>query len=226
MDDPRLKWPFTMIVAGPSGCGKTTLVAELLANVSRVMDRTPTKVIVAFSQMQPLYGTFTEIAPCPVQLLEGLPPDLRPQPGTLLILDDLQGHDTKKVIRDWFTVRSHHYDTSVIYLVQNVFDKNAEHRTVSLNAHYMAIFKNPRDASQVTHLAKQMFPHNVKLIAEAYKAATEQPHSYLFLDLKQTTQDIARLRDGILPPSDVCKGYIFVDPDGLESETVSIQCYV
>ena len=53
-----------------------------------------------------------------------------------------------------FTKGSHHSNLSVLHLVQNVFDKNKHTRTISLNAHYLVIFKNPRDASQVTHSAR------------------------------------------------------------------------
>ena len=36
----------------------------------------------------------------------------------------------------------------MLYLVQNLFPKNKESRTISLNSQYMVVFKNPRDASQ------------------------------------------------------------------------------
>ena len=74
--------------------------------------------------------------------------------------------------------------------------------------HYIVIFKNLRDGTQITHLAKQMFPLNTRLMTHAYKQATKEPHSYLFMDLKQTTPDIPRLHTGILPDSDLCKTYI------------------
>ena len=205
IEDWRLKWPFTMIVAGPSGCGKSTFVGDVLRDVENAVVRTPAKIIVAYSQMQPLYAAFIANAPCPVQLVDGLTADLETEPGTLLVLDDLQGGDQKKIIRDWFTIHSHHYDTSVVFLVQNVFEKTAEHRTISLNAHYMVIFKNPRDGSQITHLARQMFPQNAKRMIDAYKEATSRPHSHLVVDLTQETPDLFRLRDALLPHSDLCK---------------------
>jgi len=46
-----------------------------------------------------------------------------------------------------FTKISHHRNVSVVYLTQNVFDKNKYARTISLNAHYLVLIKNPRDAS-------------------------------------------------------------------------------
>ena len=43
LEDWRLKWPFTMIVAGPSGCGKSTFVGDVLRDVENAVVRTPAK---------------------------------------------------------------------------------------------------------------------------------------------------------------------------------------
>ena len=97
-------------------------------------------------------------------------------------------------VTDLFTKKSHHSNTSVIYLVQNLFSRNKESRTISLNTQYMVVFKNPRDASQITNLAKQMYPGRVKFIQEAFADATSTPYGYLLVDLKQDTPEDLRLR--------------------------------
>ena len=104
-----------------------------------------------------------------------------------------------KSITSLFTKGSHHRNISVIYIVQNLFDSNKNHRTISLNAHYLIIFKNPRDASQIVHLAKQMYPGQSKYVQEAFTLATNNPHGYLLVDLKQTTPDSLRMRSHIFP---------------------------
>ena len=86
-----------------------------------------------------------------------------------------------------------------MYIVQNLFGKNKEQRTISLNSHYLVVFKNPRDASQVTHLAKQMYPGKTKYLQEAFKKATSIPHGYLLIDLRQETPDHLRLRTRVFP---------------------------
>ena len=45
-------------------------------------------------------------------------------------------------------------------------------RTISLNSQYIVVFKNPRDVSQMTTLAKQMYPGRVKFVQEAFADAT------------------------------------------------------
>ena len=200
--DPRLATPFTMLVSGNSGCGKSTLVAKIVESSREVFDEVPEKIVICYTQMQDLYDSIQRKAPCPVDMIEGLPEDLVTSPRTLLIIDDLQGQQTKTVA-DWFTKKSHHMNTSVIYLVQNIFAKTPEHRTISLNAHYLVIFKNPRDASQIMFLSKQVFPSKHQLMVSAYRQATEAPHTYLFVDFKQNTPDIYRLRSSIFLPCSV-----------------------
>ena len=83
--------------------------------------------------------------------------------------------------------------------MQNLFDQQKEHRTISLNSHYLVIFKNPRDGSQIVHLAKQMYPGKTHYLHQAFAVATRQPHGYLLIDLKQATPEGMRLRSHIFP---------------------------
>jgi hypothetical protein len=47
-----------------------------------------------------------------------------------------------------------------------------------------------RDASQIIHLAKQLYPSNTKFFQQAYELATKDPYSYLFVDLTPTCPDV------------------------------------
>ena len=70
---------------------------------------------------------------------------------------------------------------------------------MTLNAHYLILFKNPRDMSQLTFLARQMFPKKPKYMVDAFADATAKPFTYLVVDLKAETEDKHRLRSGIFP---------------------------
>ena len=50
-----------------------------------------------------------------------------------------------KRIADLFTKGSHHRNLSVIYIVQNIFYQRRETRNISLNAHYIVLFKSSRE---------------------------------------------------------------------------------
>ena len=84
-------------------------------------------------------------------------------------------------------------------MTQNLFYKNKQTRTLSLNSHYIVLFKNSRDATQVENLARQMYPGKSAFMIEEFKNATSTPYRHLFIDLKQETDDKLRLRTGIFP---------------------------
>jgi hypothetical protein len=86
----------------------------------------------------------------------------------------------------------------VIFLSQNLFLQGRQTRTISLNSHYMAIFKNPRDRAQFSFLSRQMFPGDTKFLNECFTDATSEPHGYLYLDFKQNTPENLRVRTKIL----------------------------
>ena len=69
---------------------------------------------------------------------------------------DQSGGD--KRIANLFTKGSHRRNLSVIHIVQNIFDKSKETRNISLNTHYIVLFKSPRDKQQVLILARKVNP--------------------------------------------------------------------
>ena len=76
-----------------------------------------------------------------LHLQEGLPTSFDAGKRNVVVLDDLMA-ETDGRVTDLFTKKSHHSNTSVIYLVQNLFSRNKESRTLSLNTQYMVVFKN------------------------------------------------------------------------------------
>ena len=72
----------------------------------------------------------------------------------------------------------------------------------------MVIFRNPRDKSQINHLAKQMYPGNIKYMQQSYNDATSEPYGYLLIDLKPETSDEIRLRTKIFPDETTTSVYI------------------
>ena len=51
------------------------------------------------------------------------------------------------VIARLFRKKTHHCNLGVIYVVRNLFHQSKDHRTISLNASYLVLTKNVRDAS-------------------------------------------------------------------------------
>ena len=70
---------------------------------------------------------------------------------------------------------------------------------MSLNSHYIVLFKIARDTTQVDNLVRQMYPGKSAFMIEAFKIATSAPYGYLLIYLKQEIDDKLRLRTGIFP---------------------------
>ena len=186
------------MIAGPSSCGKSFLLEQIISRWQEVLDHKPTKIYICHAHDQPIYERIKQVAPCPVELIQSLPSDLKTEPGSLLIIDDLVA-ECPKQIKDWFVRLSHHSLVDTCLLSQNLFERNKEYRTTSLNSHYIILFKNPRDSSQISHFAKQFSPTNIHFVINCFQDSTKIPHSYILFDLKQSTLNLFRIRSSIFP---------------------------
>jgi hypothetical protein len=188
--------PFTYIIGGPTKAGKTCFVKKLIQNRDTLLNPTPTKIWWCFTEEQPGYD---DLKDC-VTFCKGTPDinlirQYEPKPQ-LLILDDLmQELENDSLLVQLFTRGCHHWNVSVIHIVQNIFFKGL--RTSRINAQYLTLFKNPSDQLQVRTLGRQLFPSHYKYFLEAYADATSVPHGYLLIDLTQYTDDNLRLRTDI-----------------------------
>jgi len=168
-----------------------------------MVDPPPRRVVYCYGEYQQLFSQYPRVT-----FHQGLPnlDDFDGREPTLLVIDDLM-NETDGSVANLFTKGSHHRNISVVFLVQNLFHRNKHIRTISLNAHYMVLFKNPRDASQFASLARQMYPNKSAFAVEAYKDATREPYSYLFVDLRPEQDEDLRLRTNVFPDE---TGYVYV----------------
>ena len=201
----QFEHPFTCMVAGMTGSGKTVWVQSLLTQAYRMINLPPEKIVWCYSQWQPAYMEMLVTIPN-IEFVKGIPTALEQDAyfsvnkRNLIVFDDQMidaGKDQRIV--NLFTRGSHHRNLSVIYIVQNVFHQGKGSRSISLNSHYLVLFKNPRDKLQVLTLAKQMYPGRTDFFLKQYEEAVRRPYGYLLIDLKTTTQDDCRLRTNVLP---------------------------
>lgn len=187
--DIRLRHPFTCIVAGPTKAGKTSFVRQLIKNAKNHINPEPKFIWWFFAEEQAFYNELKN----DVIFVKGVPDfnivkenSKEPQ---LVVIDDLMLESNNEVL---FTRGCHHWNISVVSIVQNIFHKGL--RTCRINAEYLILMKNPSDRLQVQTLARQLFPHRPKYFLEAYADATSSPYEYLLVDLTQSTPDNLRLR--------------------------------
>ena len=192
--------PFSCIVAGPSKAGKTVFVSKFLKHVDYICSTSPAEIIWAFAEYQPHYR---ELACNPrVRLCHGIPAMTQLKQNVhipkLLVFDDLMNEFKRdETLVELFTKGVHHWNISCIHVVQNIFFGGL--RTARINAHYLVLFKNPSDKSQVSALARQIYPGKSRQFIEAYQSSTAQPFTYLLIDMSQNCPEELRLRTNIFP---------------------------
>ena len=197
----KLHHPFTAICAGPTGSGKTVFISKLIDNLHQMINPVPERVIYCYSIWQDTFMQILKSNP-QVEFVQNLIPtdEIDGKKRNLIILDDLMDESKDDVnVSNLFTKGSHHKNISVFFMSQNLFVQGKHTRTISLNSHYLVVFKNPRDRAQFSNLARQMYPNNSKYLEECYNDATKKTHGYLFIDLKQKTPDAIRIRTNIFP---------------------------
>ena len=138
---------------------------RLLSYANVLIDPSPENIVYFYAEYQDAFGEIQNLVPG-IKFIQGLPDNImdsiNPETRNLFIIDDMMG-EKDGVISKLFTKKSYHGNLSVIYIGQNLFHQSKEHRTISLNASYLCLTKNVRDASQITHLAKQLYPTSLSI---------------------------------------------------------------
>ncbi len=205
--DIRFKTPFNCIVAGMSYSGKTTWVKNLLTLRDKIFTEQPTRIFLFYKVMQDIYVemeadglvhelvTVNEEMPS-LETIISMVEKYKNQGGSMLIFDDTMS-DLNNDFEQLFCNVSHHYNSSIIFLTQNLFYQKTTFRTMSLNSHYLVLMKNVRDTQQISILAKQFSPYNNSFLVQSYAEATKNPFSYLLLDFRPDSPQELRLRSNL-----------------------------
>jgi len=193
------KHPTTVVLAGPTQCGKTHFLIRAIRQ--QCFKPEPQRIVWVYGEMQPAYVDLARDIPS-IEFVQGFSNELYEsfdaRVRNLLILDDqMENRAAHKRgdndVTKFFTQGSHHRNLTVVYIVQNLFNQDRSMRTISLNTHYMVLFKNPRDATQIRTLSLQMYPDNPRMLVNAYRDATSQPYGYLLLNLRPDACDALRI---------------------------------
>ena len=149
-----------MLVAGPRGAGKSEFVKQLLSLKRYIMTNPPERIVWFYGRHQPdLFRSLAQEIPC-IEFYEGLSTNIEVMldrsKRNICIIDDLiQSASGNQLVESLFT-NERHLNLSVVFVSQNLFYTGEKCRTISLNSTYIVVFKlgqNPRDQSQIRHLA-------------------------------------------------------------------------
>ena len=199
----------SICISGATGCGKTHWVYKLLKNAKGMFTQEPPeKILYCYGAWQELFEDMEENVPN-LEFHDGLPDksllnDIAANgKHNLIIIDDLAHQLVKSSEMEvLFTQGCHHQKYSVIYIMQNAYQKGNNSRTIALNTWYNVLFRNLRDASQINSMGRQMFPGKPAILQEAYDDATGRPYGYLVIDNSPHSNAKYRLRTQIFPNED------------------------
>jgi hypothetical protein len=204
-----LESPTTISISGTTGSGKTTWLKKLLEQHDILFPYSSThKILYCYGVFQDLFYEM-EKSIANIVFHEGLPSaetieDItKNKKHNIIILDDLMMEVVKNSDMELlFSRGSHHKNLTVIYVNQNMFCQGKNARTITLNCHYIILFQNLRDCSQIQRLGQQIFPGHGNFLVESYKDALQKPYGYLVVDLSPRAEEGFRLRTNIFPGED------------------------
>ena len=150
----EISTPTTVTVVGPTRCGKTEVGFKMLLSDS-VFLPAPTRIRYHYGAWQNKLAD-VEASDPRFEFMDGLPvyDDLLCVGShSVMVIDDLMEEVSKsKTAMDIFTKHGHHRNMTVLFLVQKLYSQTHNTRVIS---------QNPRDASSVHTLGRQMYPATI-----------------------------------------------------------------
>ena len=196
--------PCTVIVSGGTGSGKSTLIRNILRNVNEMFTQEVSRIFYVYNEPLSFFPEFEGEVEF-INNIDNLDVDdlNHDKKHKLLVLDDQLEHFTKNKtgseISRLFTVKSHHTNTSVMFLSQTLFFNSQHFRLMNKNAQYVILLSNIRDRSQVKVLAQQIFADNAStFMKNVYDVELREQFSYLVLNLHPSSKEVS-VHTGILP---------------------------
>lgn len=200
--DARLKANFGLLVSGPPYAGKTLWTASLIRNAERLIDKRLDYIFWFYGEPNETVRQLEHDMNGKLNAVHGLPDNLEdyiiPGQRGLHVYDDLFLALTESnKISELCAYKTQHSNLSWIILMQNLFHNGKSRQTIYRCAHYLCIFNNALDRSQIYTLAYKLMPGQQKLFLKIFEKAAVRPFGYILIDGHQTTPQEARFRTDI-----------------------------
>ena len=157
-----------ILVIGASGSGKTHSVLKIVKQ--KLIEPMPKKIFYLYGAHQQFMDDWKTPE---ITFVKGLNLEVVDQYSgpKLLIIDDLI-LELNRDLAQHFIAGSHHKQTTTIFISHSLYLNNELYRLISNNSQYILLFKNKRNFSQVSRLARQILGSDYQRLVEAYKYIT------------------------------------------------------
>ena len=176
------------IISGPTGSGKTQFVLDVIRQ--KLIHPFPKNIYYMYKVKQGFMQSWNEMEETKINFIKNLNfKKVDMTEPSLLIIDDLMLSKDKETV-EMFILGSHHRQVSLFFITQGLFHNCDQFRLMSNNAHYYVIFNNKRNASQINHLARQVFiGKEQQRIINAYKRAGSKEYGFIVLSFAPEIPD-------------------------------------
>ena len=208
-----------LTICGPTQCGKTALIKDIIRSIDRVIIPTPDKLVYLYTADQTNYDDIKQIIRTNatksklktfefIDCNQGIPSinELRSKLGdaTLLVLDDLMvvaASSTKNVenLNNIVSRDSHHTNTSVIFVCQNLNFGNGKLRNARVNSQYHIMFNNLSDHRDIEMIAANKKIKLDKIHNVLKDVNKKSRYGYILFDGSPRSYENTRVRTGMLP---------------------------
>ena len=198
-----IRHPARILIFGPSFSGKSTLVSKILRYHEQIFDIPFDRIIFCSggSELIDIDDHVKSKIEHYESLETGLIDSLNKQQNNCFIIDDFMHRAANDLqVSELFSKRSHHLNTTVIFLLQNIFPRSKYITDIKRNATYIILMCSPSDEKSVKQLSQQYDPQAPNFIYSAYLDATKnKPFSYLLIDMHQQQRNEVRVRNNVVP---------------------------
>ena len=184
--DSKLEKPFRLIIGGGSGTGKTTFLQRLVneghfsSPFEKIVYCYPDYLIDPPVEFDPIVDFRPGIGD--LEFYSSLPKN------TLIILDDLMSEcGESKDIMKLFTVIARKRQLSIIFLVQNMFDKSKQFRNIRLNATNLVLFKFHAAKDVPKRILKDL-DMDALITSRSLDNIFKNPYAYIMFDIHPNRQ--------------------------------------
>lgn len=210
--------PCRILIAGASNCGKTWLLTKIVLEREKILNGKIERVL-CFSKYETSLPEALRNCPI-VEWRAGLPTekdlsntDLIP---TLITIDDsMESCMGSKVVSEIFS-QGRHKSLSCILITQNLFSREKYSRNIQLSSTILIVFRNIRDKSSITNLAKQCVPQSTRSFCHLFNQHVAEPYKYTIFDFNNNQLEFLRYR-GRISITDCVE--IFAQDEEIEKHT-------